>query len=66
MGINLHAFNYLIKIAKETEFKRTLTIGRQKISADKFSFIKKIYNYFRKLREFKYNKLNKFDKNLKI
>lgn len=36
MGINLHAFNYLRKIAKENEFKKTLTIGRQKISADKY------------------------------
>jgi SAM-dependent methyltransferase len=43
MGINLHAFNYLRKISKETEFKKTLTIGRQKISADKY-LVNKIVN----------------------
>ena len=36
MGINLHAFRYLKKISQEIKFKNTLTIGKQKISADKF------------------------------
>ena len=36
MGINLHAFNFIKKISHEKEFKNTLTIGRQKISADKY------------------------------
>lgn len=36
MGINLHAFRYLKKISQELNFKNTLTIGKQKISADKF------------------------------
>ena len=43
MGINLHAFNFINKISKEVEFKNTLTIGKQKISADKY-VVNKIVN----------------------
>jgi hypothetical protein len=43
MGINLHAFNFIKKISKEIEFKNTLTIGRLKITADKY-VVNKIVN----------------------
>jgi hypothetical protein len=43
MGINLHAFNFIKKISKEIEFKNTLTIGRLKITADKYA-VNKIVN----------------------
>ena len=36
MGINLHAFRFIYKISKTRNFGNTLTIGRQKITADKF------------------------------
>ena len=37
MGINLHAFNFLYYNSKIRKFGKTLTIGRQKITADKIS-----------------------------
>lgn len=37
MGINLHAFNFLYYNSKLKKFGKTLTIGRQKITADKNS-----------------------------
>lgn len=37
MGINLHAFNFLYYNSKIRKFGKTLTIGRQKITANKIS-----------------------------